>query len=102
MSTIPGPQMRGTRGTRRTERPFWQARYYDFNVHSSRKGTEKLDYMHRNPVRGSCAKPEDWPWSSFRHYRTGLRGIVEVESLWTAARRGYEFPEGFQMREPSA
>jgi hypothetical protein len=28
--------------------------------------------MHRNPVRrGLTARPEDWPWSSFRHYLTG-------------------------------
>jgi len=53
---------------RRTESPFWQARYYDFNVHSEKKRIEKLRYMHRNPVvRGLAAKPEDWPWSSFRH-----------------------------------
>ena len=26
---------------RRVERPFWQARYYDFNVHSPKKTSEK-------------------------------------------------------------
>ena len=30
--------------------PFWQARYYDFNVFTRRKFIEKLKYMHRNPV----------------------------------------------------
>lgn len=69
-------------------RSFWQARYYDFNVWSSRKRVEKLRYMHRNPVeRGLAAKPEDWEWSSFRHYQTGLEGVVEIESHWTARRR---------------
>ena len=71
------------------ERPFWQRRYYDFNVHSEQKRVEKLRYMHRNPViRGLVAKPEDWKWSSFRHYANGLEGTVEIESFWTAARRG--------------
>src|ERR1035438_7596944 len=57
---------------RRTERPFWQARYYDFLVHNEEKRVEKLRYMHRNPVMpGLVAKPEDWAWSSFRHYATG-------------------------------
>src|ERR1700694_6015374 len=47
---------------RRSERPFWQARY-DFNVHSEEKQVEKLRYMHRNPVvRGLCAQPEEWNW----------------------------------------
>ena len=31
-------------------RRFWQRCYYDFNVYSDRKVTEKLRYMHRNPV----------------------------------------------------
>jgi putative transposase len=54
------------------QRPFWQTRYYDFNVHNEAKHVEKLRYMHRNPVkRGLTEKPEDWAWSSFRHYSTG-------------------------------
>jgi putative transposase len=68
--------------------PFWQPRYYDFNVWSEKKRVEKLRYMHRNPVkRGLVEKPEDWEWSSYRHYLTGERGIVEIESEWTARRR---------------
>jgi len=68
--------------------PFWQARYYDFNVWSERKFVEKLRYIHRNPVkRGLVARPEDWEWSSFRHYATGETGVVEIESQWTARKR---------------
>jgi putative transposase len=68
--------------------PLWQARYYDFNVFSGDKQVEKLRYIHRNPVRrGLVDRPEDWEWSSFRHYLTGARGIVEIESSWTAFRR---------------
>ena len=74
---------------RSKRRPFWQARYYDFNVFTERKRVEKLQYMHRNPVvRGLVSRPEDWPWSSFLHYATGVVGVVEIESSWTAARRG--------------
>jgi putative transposase len=73
---------------RRRERPFWQARYYDFNVFSAKKRIEKLKYIHRNPVtRGLVAKPEDWAWSSFTHYATGARGVVNIESQWAATRR---------------
>ncbi len=83
---------------RRPQKPFWQARYYDFNVWSAEKVTEKLDYMHRNPVvRGLVDKPEDWAWSSYRHYATGARGTVEIESFWAASRREYELPVGFEM-----
>jgi putative transposase len=81
------------------QRPFWMVRYYDFNVHSEEKHVEKLKYMHRNPVtRGLVTHPEDWKWSSFRHYLTGEIGTVEVESSWTAGRRaGLKIPgrDGF-------
>ena len=68
--------------------PLWQARYYDFNVGTDRKRIEKLRYMHRNPVkRGLAARPEDWPWSSFLHYATGVESTVEIASEWTAQRQ---------------
>jgi putative transposase len=74
--------------------PFWQRRYYDFNVFTEEKRIEKLRYLHRNPVhRGLVARPADWPWSSFNHHATGAMGAVEIESQWTAARRGGVLPE---------
>jgi len=67
---------------------FWQVRYYDFPVWSEAKRVEKLRYIHRNPVmRGLVERPEDWKWSSFLHYATGIEGIIEIESQWTARRR---------------
>ena len=67
---------------------FWQVRYYDFPVWSQKKRVEKLRYIHRNPVRrGLAERPEDWQWSSFRHYATGREGSVEIESEWTARKR---------------
>ena len=87
---------------RRAERPFWQSRYYDFNVHLQEKVSEKLRYIHRNPVaRKLVEKPEEWAWSSYRHYASGERGTVEIESAWTAAGRGYELPEGFAVKRPA-
>jgi len=62
---------------------FWQARYYDFNVFTSPKCLEKLDYMHWNPVkRGLVEKMEQWPCSSYRCYTTGEQGPVHIESAW--------------------
>jgi putative transposase len=72
----------------RAAEPFWQQRYYDFNVWSERKFVEKLRYIHRNPVtRGLVAQPQDWAWSSFRHYATGELCPVQIESQWTARAR---------------
>jgi putative transposase len=79
---------------------FWQAHYFDFNVSTHEKFVEKLRYIHRNPVvRGLVTKPGDWPWSSYRHYQTGLRGTVEIESEWTARERGWQLPEWMRYRQ---
>ena len=68
--------------------PLWQRRYYDLNVWSERKRIEKLRYIHRNPVeRGFAEKPEDWRWSSFRHYAFGETGTVEIESETTVRKK---------------
>jgi hypothetical protein len=67
---------------------FWQKRYYDLNIRDYRQFVEKLRYIHRNPVKsGLCERPEEWEWSSFRHYATGTEGRVEIESEWTARKR---------------
>jgi putative transposase len=74
---------------RSSQKPFWQVRYYDFNVFTARKHVEKLRYIHRNPVkRGLVEQPQDWQLSSFHHYATGERGTVEIESFWTVAGKG--------------
>jgi REP-associated tyrosine transposase len=85
LRVLKGQTSRQLRGSRDH---FWQARYYDFNVLTQKRFVEKLRYIHRNPVaRGLVSKPEDWPWSSFRHWATGEIGQVEIESHWTWSRR---------------
>ena len=64
-------------------RAFWQARFYDFNVWSTKKRIEKLRYMHRNPVkRGLVESPEQWRWSSSRYYLLDEAGPVQVNMGW--------------------
>ena len=63
--------------------PFWQARFYDFNVWTAKKRVEKLRYMHRNPVkRGLVGLPEEWRWSSYRFYLLDEAGPVRVNEGW--------------------
>ena len=59
--------------------PVWQPRFYDFNVYTEGKRVEKLRYMHRNPVKRELVlEPEQWLWSSFRHYKYGEAGLVRL------------------------
>jgi putative transposase len=67
---------------------FWQARYFDRNIRGEADRSEVIRYIHRNPVkRGLVVSPEQYRWSSFSHYATGERGVVEIESEWTARLR---------------
>jgi len=67
---------------------FWLDRYFDANVHGEDARSEVIRYIHRNPVkRGLVCAPEQYRWSSFRHYATGEPRVVEIESEWAASIR---------------
>jgi putative transposase len=58
---------------------MWQRRFYDFNVSTQEKETEKLLYMHENPVkRGLVLSAEDWEWSSAGYYGSREQGVVKI------------------------
>jgi putative transposase len=85
-----------SRKLRGDRQQFWQERYFDSNIHGEAARSEVIRYIHRNPVvRGLVEKPEDWPWSSFRHY--------EIESFWTSWRREHgSIPSQVREFEPGA
>jgi len=67
---------------------IWQRRFYDFVVLTEHKRVEKLRYMHHNPVkRGLVLEPQQWAWSSFRHYAYGEPGPVLVNEQQPAVLR---------------
>jgi putative transposase len=71
-----------------TEGHVWQCRFYDFVVFTEKKRVEKLRYIHRNPVaRGLVLAPEQWNWSSYRHYAEDERGPVRVNEVREAELR---------------
>jgi putative transposase len=58
---------------------LWQRRFYDFNVFTQEKETEKLLYMHENPVkRGLVLSAEDWKWSSARFYSFEEQSVIKI------------------------
>lgn len=81
-------QVEKLRGGSEQNGRLWQIRGYDRNVRDAKEFMEKRRYIHSNSVRrGLCARPEDWKWSSFRHYLTGEDCGAEIESEWTARKR---------------
>ena len=54
---------------------LWQRGFYDFNIYNEETLTEKLDYIHNNPVRaGLVLSPVDYEWSSYRAYSSDVVG----------------------------
>ena len=62
------------------DKRFWKPRGYDFNVVDERKVLEKLDYMHRNPIRrGLVNRAEQWLWSSYRFYELADESMIGMD-----------------------
>jgi putative transposase len=81
-SSSPAQMGQGYEDGEANTRPFWQPRFYDFNVYSEEKKKEKLHYMHANPViRGLVRHPKEWPWSSWSFYVKNETGLIELDVL---------------------
>ena len=67
---------------RQTAGPVWQHQFWDRFVRHEKELSERLEYMHLNPVaRGLVEKPEDWRWSSYCHYLLDEPGPVRISRL---------------------
>jgi len=68
----------------RAAEPFWQALLRFQRVERAQVYRETSLHSPESVTRGLVGRPEDWSWSSFRHYLTGEECGVEIESRWTA------------------
>lgn len=60
----------------------WEEGNHPQLIESDAVMRQKLDYIHRNPVkRGYVDQPEHWRYSSARDY-AGLPGLIEVTRAW--------------------
>lgn len=69
--------------TRRSDNKVWQDSYWDENVYTERFLRQKLNYIHRNPLRaGLVEQVEDYPYSSYRNYELGEDWLIEIDQEW--------------------
>ena len=71
---------------RETAGPVWQHQFWDRFVRHEKEFTERLEYMHLNPVtKGLVRRPEDWKWSSYGNYavdRSRLAGCqIQIDCV---------------------
>lgn len=69
--------------TGRSDNKVWQDSYWDENVYTERFLRQKLNYIHRNPLRsGLVERPGDYPYSSYRNYELGQEWLIEIDRGW--------------------
>ncbi|MBN2448608.1 MAG: hypothetical protein JXO22_17920 [Phycisphaerae bacterium] len=77
--------MRDTQPNGKVTNRFWQrGGGYDRNLFKPGEICEKINYLHDNPVRrGLVPRPQDWRWSSARHYAERTDGVLapDLDSL---------------------
>jgi REP element-mobilizing transposase RayT len=65
-----------------SDHQVWQEGYHPELIISAEMLTQKLDYIHYNPVkRGYVALPEHWLYSSARNYLLGDHSVIELDPL---------------------
>lgn len=82
MDAVKVAAVRGINARRGTRGSLWQPRYFDEVVWTVGQHHESLRYMHFNPVdAGLVARPEHWPWSSYRCYGGAGEIRLQVDRL---------------------
>ncbi len=77
-------QLQGEKAHHKKDRTYqlWQEGSHPKEIANEEMMPQKLDYMHRNPVkRGYVDDPVHWRYSSARNY-AGLPGLIEVTIDW--------------------
>ncbi|MBI1299716.1 hypothetical protein GC175_32730 [bacterium] len=69
--------------TGRSDHKVWQDSYWDKNVYSTEFLRQKLNYVHRNPLRGKLVEEiANYPYSSYRNYVLGDDSLIEIDRGW--------------------
>jgi putative transposase len=60
---------------------FWQRGCgYDRNIFSIEELHEKIQYIHKNPLRRELVEsPKQWPWSSWRAWNENVNEPIEID-----------------------
>lgn len=60
----------------------WQSGFHPIGIYSESFFNQKLDYIHKNPVKKDyVSKPEHWFYSSARNYANYLNYPIEIDLL---------------------
>ncbi|HMN24095.1 MAG TPA: transposase [Ignavibacteriaceae bacterium] len=70
-----------SKGFQNQKRKFWMQRFDDEVIRNEKMFWTKLHYIHSNPVEaGLVGRPEDFKYSSARHYINGDHSVLSVDT----------------------
>lgn len=70
--------------TGRSEHKVWQDSFWDKIVYTEKFLRQKLNYIHRNPVRAQLVEALDvYPYSSYRNYVHDDQTLIEIDREWS-------------------
>ena len=59
---------------------LWQKGYYDHIIRNGKDFEEKINYIHKNPVRaGLSENMQDFKFSSYRNYYLGDKSSIKID-----------------------
>lgn len=69
--------------TERSENKVWQDGFWDKTIFTEKLLRQKLNYIHRNPVRaGLVDDVVAYPYSSYRNYEFDDNTLIEIDKDW--------------------
>lgn len=70
--------------TGRSEHKVWQDSFWDKIIYTEKFLRQKLNYMHRNPIRaGRVTELDAYPYSSYRNYVHDDQSFIEIDREWS-------------------
>ncbi len=63
---------------------IWQPGFYDFNIYTNKKFWQKLDYIHKNPLKHKLTRDiAQYKYCSLRNYELNDHSIFKIDYLET-------------------
>lgn len=71
--------------------PLWEGRFKDVHVKDDEQLAHLTRYVHLNPVTSYLIdKPEQWQWSSYKEYITGIEDTCVYKNILDITPDGYK------------
>lgn len=64
------------------QNPVWQKSFYDHAIRNEKDFLEKLNYIHKNPLKHNLTDDLDsYPWSSYQNYYLENNSLITINKL---------------------